>query len=74
MSFKPEVIADSTAKWAGNATRFATEAEAKAYVQDLSSRWLAVRDHRVVECEDPITYAWDFDAGRAIPLKPGDVA
>ena len=28
MSFKPEVIADSSGKWSGNALRFATREEA----------------------------------------------
>jgi hypothetical protein len=35
MSFKPEVIADASAKWCGNALRFATREEAEANVQDL---------------------------------------
>ena len=35
MSFKPEVIADSSGRWCGNALRFATREEAEANVQDL---------------------------------------
>ncbi len=58
MSWKPEVIADSTGKWCGNALRFATQQEARYNVQDLAGRWFAVRDTRVVECEDPVTHAW----------------
>ena len=58
MSWKPEVIADSTGKWVGNALRFATEAEAKANVQNLMDRWMSVIDTRVVECDDPVNYAW----------------
>ena len=38
MSFKPEVIADRTMKWCGNACRFATRAEAEQYVADLAYR------------------------------------
>jgi hypothetical protein len=55
MSFKPEVIADNSGKWCGNALVFATEKEAKIYVNDLSMRWLLVRDTRVIEVDDPVT-------------------
>ncbi len=55
-SFAPEVIADSSGKWTGNGLRFATEAEAAAWVLDLSYRWLLVRDTRVVASEDPVNY------------------
>lgn len=58
MSWKPEVIADSTGEWCGNALRFATEQEAKDNVFDLAMRWTAVRDTRVVECDDPVNYRW----------------
>ncbi len=58
MSFKPEVIADSSGKWSGNALRFATREEAEANVQDLMMRWFAVRDTRVVECDDPVNYSY----------------
>jgi hypothetical protein len=34
MSFKPEVIADTSGKWCDNALRFATREEAKANVHD----------------------------------------
>ena len=58
MAWKPEVIADNTGKWAGNALRFATKEEAEANVLDLSMRWLAVRDTRVVEVDEPVNYRW----------------
>lgn len=58
MSWKPEVIADSSGKWCGNALRFETKAEAEANVRDLSMRWLAVRETRVVESEDPPNYRY----------------
>ena len=61
MSFKPEVIADSSGKWSGNALRFATEEEARIYVDDLMMRWTAVRDTRVLEVEDPVTARLDRD-------------
>lgn len=57
MSYAPEVQTDSTGKWTGNALRFATEAEAEAYVADLAMRWTLVRDVRVVESPDPVNYA-----------------
>jgi hypothetical protein len=53
MSWKIEVQADDTGTWAGNALRFVTEAAAKMYAADLMMRWLAVREKRVVECDDP---------------------
>lgn len=56
MSFAPEVIADGSGKWCGNACRFETELEAQQYVLDLSMRWFAVRETRVVESSDPVNY------------------
>ena len=58
MSWKPEVITDSSGKWYGNALRFATREEAEANVADLMSRWLLVRETRVVESDDPVNYRW----------------
>ncbi len=49
MSWKPEVIADRSGQWAGNALRFATREEAETNVANLAMRWLAVRETRVVE-------------------------
>ena len=60
-SFKPEVIADSSGKWCSNALRFATEAEARAYVDNLAGRWFLVRQTRVVPCDDEPTYKWVDD-------------
>jgi hypothetical protein len=58
MSWKPEVIADNSGKWCGNALRFATREEAESQVRDLSWRWTAVRDTRVVESADPVNYRY----------------
>ena len=58
MSWLPEVIADSSGKWSGNALRFASESEARAYVKDLEWRWTSVRDTRVVESGDPVSHRW----------------
>ena len=65
-SWAPEVIADSSGKWTGNALRFATAAEASAYVADLSSRWVLVRDVRVVPSADPVNTRWED--GRSVSL------
>lgn len=54
MSFKPEVIADGSGQWCPNGLAFETEEEARVWVQDLSMRWLAVRETRVVESEEPV--------------------
>jgi hypothetical protein len=62
-SFKAEVIADNTGKWVGNALRFATPGEARIYVNDLMMRWTAVRDTRVVECNDPVTNRIEGEPG-----------
>lgn len=58
VSFAPEVIADSSGKWHGNALRFATRQEAEANVRDLMMRWMSVRETRVVESTDPVNYKW----------------
>lgn len=58
MSFKPEVIADDSGKWYGNALAFATREEAEANVKDLEARWMMVRDTRVVESDQPVNYRW----------------
>lgn len=56
MSYKPEVIADSSGKWYDNALRFATYDEALASAKDLASRWMLVREYRAVESPDPVNY------------------
>ncbi len=58
-SFKGEVIADSSGKWAGNAQRFATREEAERAVTNLMMRWTLVTDTRVVESDDPVNYTAD---------------
>jgi hypothetical protein len=58
MSWKPEVVADGSGKFFGNALRFATREEAEQNVHALMMRWTSVRETRVVECEDPVNYAW----------------
>jgi hypothetical protein len=57
-SWKPEVQTDNSGKWYGNGLRFATLREAEENARDLSYRWLAVREHRAAESEDPVNYAY----------------
>ena len=57
MSYAPEVIADDSGQWTGNALRFATREEAQVWVEGLQRRWMLVRSTRVVESTDPVTYA-----------------
>lgn len=59
MSFKPEFIADGSGTWAGNALRFATREEAEGYAAALADRWMAVREHRAVESDEPVNYRFD---------------
>lgn len=56
MSYKTEVIADWSGEWVPNALRFPTKEMAEKYGSDLSMRWTAVREWRVVESEDPVMY------------------
>lgn len=58
MSWRPEVIADNTGQWLPNGLRFATKEEAEANARDLGMRWIAVRDTRAAESEDPVNYTY----------------
>lgn len=55
--YKIQVLADNSGVWAGNALTFHDVAAAVAYARDLTSRWMLVRDWRVVTVagEDVIT-------------------
>ena len=55
-SFRPEVIADASGKWVSNGLCFAKEQEAQNYVTGLMIRWTAVRDTRVIPCDEPVTH------------------
>lgn len=68
MTYKAEVIADSSGEWTGNGLVFATPEEAEAYVRDLQWRWTAVRETRVVEADQPVNYRWTD--GGAEPIEP----
>jgi hypothetical protein len=64
MSWKVEVIADSSGKWRGNSCRYPSEAAAKFAAQDLANRWFLVSDWRVVESDEPANY--DIVDGRVV--------
>lgn len=68
-SYAPEVQADNTGNWYGNALRFATRGEAEKQALDLACRWLPVHNTRVVSSDDPPNYRWDESAG-LVPLDP----
>jgi hypothetical protein len=57
-SWKIEVIADSSGKWAGNALRFSTREEADAYGTNLYHRWVSVRERRSVPSGDAVNARW----------------
>jgi hypothetical protein len=58
MSWKSEVIADSSGKWYGNGLTFATKDEAQQYVYDLGTRWTSVQETRVIESSEPASHLW----------------
>lgn len=66
MSFAPEVTTDNSGKFYGNALRFASMEEAEANAANLASRWLLVRETRVVEFTDPVNYQWV--SGNLVPV------
>ena len=67
MSFRVEVVADSSNTWTGNALRFAEKWDAEEYAADLSFRWTAVRRWRVVESADPVNAFWADGKANALP-------
>lgn len=56
MSWKPEVIADSSGKWCANGLAFATKAEAEMSAYALACKWFAVIEWRAVESDQPVNY------------------
>lgn len=56
MSYKLEVKTMGDTNFASNGLRFATEEEGKAYERDLTGRWFAITESRVVESNDPVTH------------------
>ena len=52
MSYKAEVLTIGDDIYYGNGLRFKEMKDAEDYALDLSLRWLAVKDYRVVESKD----------------------
>ncbi len=69
MSYRPMVSTGGA--FAGNALRFATEAEALASAKELYHRWYLCVDYRADESEDPVNYRWDEKRGN-VPLEVVD--
>jgi predicted RNA methylase len=57
VSYKAE-ISDGSG-FSSNALRFPTRQDAEAYASELMSRWMAAKERRVVESDDPVTHVWD---------------
>jgi hypothetical protein len=68
MSFKSEVIADSSGTWCSNSCRYATKLEAEQAGAELASRWFAVKQHRAAESTDPVNYKFDTERWKSVPL------
>jgi hypothetical protein len=52
-AYRVDVLARGEVRWASNALRFDSEAEADEYAHDLSSRWTLVEKMRVVPSSHP---------------------
>ena len=50
-TLKVEVIADDSGKFCSNGKRFTTVQEALNYGDDLSGRWMLVREYRIAVAE-----------------------
>lgn len=58
MSYKIMVRTTESGPYATNACRYATRKEAKDAGFELSMRWFAVRDWKVLKSTDPVNYAF----------------
>ena len=56
ISWKPEVVADSSGKWCDNALRFKTEDEAYQSASALAGRWSLVTNWRATPSDDAPNY------------------
>lgn len=52
MSYKVEVLATGDTSYCSNGLRFKEKEDAETYALNLSMRWLAVKDYRIVESMD----------------------
>ena len=53
---------------ARNELVFATKAEAEKYERELGSRWFGFTESEVIEVDEPVTYTFDDDAGKAVRI------
>ena len=53
MSYKVQVMLTSEPGWHGNGLRFATEADASAWAQEIFGRWMLVKMTRVMQVPEP---------------------
>jgi hypothetical protein len=67
MSWKVEFVMDDSGEWIGDPLRFKTEQEALAYARDLEFRCSAVRDKRLLRCEDSINQNFLSTDARPLP-------
>jgi hypothetical protein len=67
MSWKVEFVMDDSGEWIGDPLLFNTEQEALAYARDLEFRCSAVRDKRLLRCEDSINQNFLSTDARPLP-------
>lgn len=66
MSYKVQVIADPSKKWVSNGIILRSAEEARAYAEDLMSRWTSVTDTRVVPFTGPATHTFSGNSLKRI--------
>jgi hypothetical protein len=59
MSYRVDVLASGESKYVSNGIRLATRKEATAYGEDISGRWMAVKDWKIVASKEPANYKWN---------------
>jgi hypothetical protein len=70
VSWRPEVIADSSGQWYPNGLRFATEQEAIDSARDLFDRWILVREYRAAPSNDPVNYRYENGQLIKVDIEP----
>jgi len=67
MSFKLGVKTPGDAEFVSNALTFETEKEAEEYGRDLFSRWMAVKETKVLPSDEPVNYRFINGQAERIP-------
>ena len=67
MAWKVEFVMDDSGEWIGDPLRFRTEQEALAYARDLEFRCSAVREKRLLRCEEAINENFSSATARPLP-------